>query len=257
MNPLLKLVGMPDPASAHAKGIDDLIVYVHLLMAVLFLGWMLYFFYVMFRFRKGANPKADYIGARSHFSSYAEIGVALVEAVLLIGLAIPLWAKAVDNPPKPEDKPIEMQIMAQQFAWSAHFAGLDGKWGRQDIKFANSANPFGLDTADAAGKDDVSVVSEPFLLPVNRPVVALLSSMDVIHCFKVPSMRVTQDAVPGLSIPVTFTPTKIGDYTITCAQLCGSLHSTMRGAFKVVSEPDYTAWFEKKSKAGGGGGSFE
>ena len=172
-------------------------------------------------------------------------------------MAIPLWAKAVDNPPKPEDKPIEMQIMAKQFAWSAHFAGLDGKWGRQDIKFANSANPFGLDTADAAGKDDVSVVSEPFLLPVNRPVVALLSSMDVIHCFKVPSMRVTQDAVPGLSIPVTFTPTKIGDYTITCAQLCGNLHSTMRGAFKVVSEPDYTAWFEKKSKAGGGGGSFE
>ncbi len=101
------------------------------------------------------------------------------------------------------------------------------------------------------------MVTEPFLLPVNRPVIARTSSMDVIHCFKLVSMRVTQDVIPGLTIPVHFTPTKIGDFSITCAQLCGSGHASMRGAFKVVSQADYDKWFAEKSKAGGAGGSFE
>jgi cytochrome c oxidase subunit 2 len=87
-------------------------------------------------------------------------------------------------------------------------------------------------------------------------VIALISSMDVIHCFKVPSMRVTQDAIPGLSIPVHFTPNKIGDYTITCAQLCGSGHAVMRGDFEVVSPEDFDKWYAEKAKSGGAG-SFE
>jgi cytochrome c oxidase subunit 2 len=248
---------MPEVASAHGKGIDELILYVHLLMGALFVGWLGYFILVLVRFNKRANPKADYVGARSHASTYLEIGVALVEAVLLVGLAVPLWAKAVDNPPNPEEKPIEIQVMAQQFAWAAHFAGPDGKWGKQDIQFADRLNPFGIDSNDADAKDDISVVTEAFLLPVNRPVIAKISSMDVIHCFKVPAMRVTQDAIPGLSIPVHFTPTKTGDYTITCAQLCGNGHASMKGVFKVVPQADYETWFAEKAKAGGGGGSFE
>lgn len=248
---------MPEVASAHGKGIDELILYVHLLMGALFVGWLGYFLLVLVRFNKRANPKADYVGARTHASTYLEIGVALVEAVLLVGLAVPLWAKAVDNPPNPEEKPIELQVMGQQFAWAAHFAGPDAKWGKQDIKFADRLNPFGIDSSDADAKDDISVVTEAFLLPVNRPVIAKISSMDVIHCFKVPAMRVTQDAIPGLSVPVHFTPTKTGDYTITCAQLCGNGHASMKGVFKVVSQADYDKWFAEKSKAGGGGGSFE
>lgn len=250
MTSLLHYFGMSEAASAHGKGIDELILYVHLLMGALFVGWMGYFIVAMIRFNKAANPKADYVGVRSHASTYLEIGVAIVEAVLLIGLAVPLWAKAVDNPPAASEKPVELQVMAQQFAWSAHFPGLDGKWGKQDTKFANRSNPFGLDADDADAKDDLSVMSEAFLLPVNRPVIAKISSMDVIHCFKAGAMRVTQDAIPGLSIPVHFTPTKTGDYTITCAQLCGSGHASMRGLFKVVTQAEFDSWYAEKSKAG-------
>ena len=257
MTSLLRYFGMPEVASAHGSGIDELILYVHLLMGALFVGWLGYFLLAMVRFNKAANPKADYVGVRSHASTYLEIGVAVVEAVLLIGLAVPLWARAVDSPPGADQKPVEIQVMAQQFAWAAHFSGADGKWGKQDTKFADRGNPFGLDTSDAAAKDDISVVTEAFLVPVNRPVIAKLSSMDVIHCFKLPAMRVTQDVVPGLTIPVHFTPTKIGDYTITCAQLCGNGHASMKGVFKVVSQADYEKWFAEKSKAGGAGGSFE
>jgi cytochrome c oxidase subunit 2 len=243
---------MVPPASEHGQGLDNLSAYVHLLMLVLFVGWFSYFVFALLKFNKGKNPKADYAGVKSHMSTYIEVGVAIVEAVLLIGLAVPLWAKAVDHLPTSAENPLEIQIIAQQFAWNAHFAGPDGKLGKQDLQFANRANPFGMDPNDAAGKDDVITTgNEVFYLPLNRPVIAKVSSMDVIHCFKSAAMRVTQDAIPGLSIPVHFTPIKTGDYTITCAQLCGNGHATMKGNFKVVEQAEYDKWFAGKAKAGG------
>lgn len=244
----------PPNAAAHGKSIDDLMLYIHLLMAVLFIGWLGYFVVAVYRFRKSANPKADHTGARSHFSTYAEIGVAAVEVLLLLGFAVPLWAKAVDQFPvatgNPETDPIEIQIMAQQFAWNAHYTGPDGKWGRQDISFA-SKNPFGIDDTDPAGKDDVTCLREPFYVPVNREVICRISSMDVIHCFKLPRMRVTQDAIPGMTIPVHFKATETGEYMIICAQLCGNLHSGMKGEFRVVTAEEYAKWYADKAKAGG------
>jgi cytochrome c oxidase subunit II len=252
-----KLLNLPEVASAHGSGIDDLIVYVHLLMGSLFVGWLAFYIYAVIKHRKSANPKADYVGARSHFSSYAEVGVAAIEGVLLLGFAVPLWARAVDKFPEEKDA-VVIQIMGQQFAWNAHYAGPDGKWGRQDIQFASATNPFGLDANDPATKDDVTTISnEAFQLPVNKEVICKISSMDVIHCFKVPLMRVTQDAIPGMSITAHFKPTKIGDYTITCAQLCGNGHSKMKGNFKVVSQDDYDKWFASKAKSGSAGASFE
>jgi len=248
-----KLLFLPEVASAHGKGLDDLLIYVHLLMAALFVGWLAFFVIAVFKHRRSANPKADYVGARSHFSTYAEVGVAAIEGLLLLGFAVPLWANSVDRFPEEKDATV-IQIMAQQFAWNAHYAGPDNTWGKQDVKFASSTNPFGLDSGDAGAKDDITCLREKFLIPVGKEVICKISSMDVIHCFKLPAMRVTQDAIPGMSIPVHFKPTKVGDYTITCAQLCGSLHSTMRGEFKVVEQAEYDKWFAEKAKAGGGGG---
>ncbi len=248
-----KLLFLPEVASAHGKGLDDLLIYVHLLMLVLFVGWLAFFVVAVFKYRKSANPKADYVGARSHFSTYAEVGVAAIEGLLLLGFAVPLWANSVDRFPEEKDATV-IQIMGQQFAWNAHYAGPDNTWGKQDVKFASSTNPFGLDSGDAGAKDDITCLREKFLIPVGKEVICKISSMDVIHCFKLPAMRVTQDAIPGMSIPVHFKPTKVGDYTITCAQLCGSLHSTMRGEFKVVEQAEFDKWFAEKAKAGGGGG---
>src|ERR1035438_5213800 len=94
-----KLLGLPPVASEHGQHVDALIIYMHWLMIALFVGWLAYFAYVLVRFRRARNPKADYHGVRSHASSYIEGAVALIEGVLLVGLAIPLWAKAVDKFP--------------------------------------------------------------------------------------------------------------------------------------------------------------
>lgn len=246
---------LPVPnAAAHGQSLDDLMLYIHLLVAVLFVGWLGYFVVAVWRFRKSVNPRADHTGTRSHFSTYAEIGVAAVEVLLLLGFAVPLWAKAVDQFPvatgNPDTDPIEIQIMAQQFAWNAHFTGPDNKWGRQDTKFANNGNVFGVDPEDAAGKDDVTS-SGSFYIPVNREVICRISSMDVIHCFKVPRLRVTQDAIPGMSIPVHFKATTTGEFMVICAQLCGNAHSSMKGEVRVVSAEEYAKWYAEKAKSGG------
>src|SRR5438034_6498538 len=107
-----KLLGLPVLASEHGKDVDDLIIYVHWLMIVLFVGWLAYFAYALPRFRRSRNPKADYFGVKNHASNYIEGAVALVEGILLIGVAVPVWARAVDRFPKESESTV-LRVVAQ------------------------------------------------------------------------------------------------------------------------------------------------
>jgi cytochrome c oxidase subunit II len=242
------ILGMPELASKNGQAVDALIVYVHWLMIALFIGWTAYFLYAIWRFRAARNPKADYEGVKNHASSYIELTVAAIEAVLLIAVAIPVWARAVDHFPDAKDSTV-IYVMAQQYAWNIRYAGPDGVFGRQDMKFISSDNVFGVDPSDPNGKDDIQTLNE-IHVPVGKPVVVYVSSKDVIHSFKITAMRTCQDAIPGLRIPVWFTPTKVGKYQINCAQLCGPGHASMSGGFLTVeSQADFKKWIDSKSGA--------
>ncbi len=248
-----KLLGLPPLAAETGKGVDNLIIWIHWLMIALFIGWLAYFLYALWRFRRARQPRADHLGVRSHASSYIELAVAGVEAVLLIFVAVPLWAKAVDKLPK-ESEATVIQVVAQQFAWNARYAGRDGVFGKQDMRLVSSDNSFGAVPDDPQGKDDVQVMNE-LHVPVNKPVICYISSKDVIHSFKVIAFRVTQDAIPGMRIPIWFKPTQEGRYQINCAQLCGNGHTSMSAGFVVVeSQEAYDAWLESKT---GGATVFE
>ena len=240
------ILGMPELASKNGESVDALIVYVHWLMLALFIGWIIYFGYAVWRFRAARNPKANYHGVKNHASSYIELGVVIAEAVLLVGVAIPVWARAVNQFPDEKDSTV-IYVMAQQFAWNIRYAGPDGVFGKQDMKYVSDSNVFGVDPADPNGKDDIQTLNE-IHVPLGKPVIAYVSSKDVIHSFKIVAMRVCQDAIPGLRVPCWFTPTKIGRYQVNCAQLCGGGHSAMTGGFLIVESPDdYKAWRDSKS----------
>jgi cytochrome c oxidase subunit 2 len=242
------ILGLPELASTNGKAVDDLMVYVHWLMLVLFVGWSIYFGYTLWRFNVRRSPVADHEGSKSKIPKYTEIAVVIAEAVLLLGIAVPLWAKNVDKFPDAKDATV-IQVMAQQFAWNARYPGKDGIFGRQDMTLISNDNVFGVDPADPNGKDDIQILNE-IHVPVDKPVLIYLSSKDVIHSLKLVAMRVTQDAIPGLRIPFTFTPNKIGRFQIECAQLCGNGHAAMAGGFLVVQSPeDYAAWLASKSGA--------
>jgi cytochrome c oxidase subunit 2 len=252
-----ELLSLPVLASEHGKDVDNFIIYIHWLMVVLFIGWTGYYLYALWRFRSTKNKKADYIGLRGHSTTALEVAVAAVEVVLLIGFAIPLWAKVVDT--MPTEETTQIRVMAQQFGWNFLHPGQDAKFGAQNFEFVSEENKLGRDLEDEHGKDDIQTMNE-IHLPVDTPVVFHISSLDVIHSFKVIALRVCQDAIPGLSIPTWCTPTQAGRYQINCAQLCGNGHSAMIGGFlSVDSAEDYASWLEENTPADGDSGvlSFE
>lgn len=252
-----QVMSMPVLASKHGEDVDKLIVYVHWLMAALFFGWICYFILALVKFRGSANPKADYVGIKGHASSYIELVVALIEGVLLLVFAVPLWAGAVDSFPKADEHPTNIRIIAQQFQWNIFYPGADGEFGTNKLSLVTTDNPWGQDKSDPKGKDDFQTLDDMHV-PVNKPVIIRLTSKDVIHSFKLIAMRVTQDAIPGIPIPLHFTPTKVGLYQINCAQLCGLGHSKMaNGRLHVDSQEDYDKWLAAKAKSGGGATTFE
>jgi len=256
MKNLSDLLGLPHDASMQGAGTDHLIVAVHALMFILFAGWISYFIFVLVRFHNTRNPKADYTGVKSHATTYLEISVAMIEAVLLVGFAIPVWSRAVEQFPTEKESTV-IRVVAQQFQWNAWYPGTNGVFVKADPKLMAGDNLFGWDKTDPNFKNNF-VVAKDFVVPVKKPVLIYLSSLDVIHSFACRPMRAMQDAVPGIAIPLHFTPAETGTYQINCAQLCGSGHYAMRGTIKVVSPDDYKKWVASKTSSGGGvGGGFE
>jgi cytochrome c oxidase subunit 2 len=240
------LAMFPIQASTHAAEVDHMTILVHWLMLVLFIGWGAFFLFVLFRFRKGANPKASYTGAKGKISKGLEVGVALIEVLLLVFYAIPAWAKRVKAFPS-ESEAVVVRVVAEQFAWNVHYPGPDGKFGRTDIALVSADNPLGLDRRDPNAKDDITTINQ-LNLPVDRPVLVHLSSKDVIHSFGLYEMRVKQDAIPGMNIPVWFIPNRVGEYEIACSQLCGLGHFRMRGFITIQSAADYQKWYDAQEK---------
>ncbi|HEX8619118.1 MAG TPA: cytochrome c oxidase subunit II [Thermoanaerobaculia bacterium] len=236
---------MPPDYSAHGAELDALSAYVHWLMLVLFIGWGLLITFMLLRFRASKHPKAVYHGTKSHASKYAEIAVFMVECVLLFGISIPAWSRWTTRPTRDKDA-MEIRVIGEQFAWNVHYPGADGIFGKTDVNHVSSSNPIGLDISDPHAKDDVATVND-LQLQVNRPVVIQLTSKDVIHSFFLPFMRVKQDAIPGMQVPVHFTPVKTSrkgnpKWEIACAQLCGLGHYRMKGFFEVNTKAEFDAW---------------
>jgi cytochrome c oxidase subunit 2 len=240
---------LPPNASEHGYQVDAFIEFSHWFMGALFVGWSVFFVYVLLRFRKGKHPVADHEGVKSGISTHLEFAVVLIEAVLLIGFAVPLWAKRVNQFPEDKDA-IVVHAIGQQFSWNYHLPGPDGQFGRRDVALLSNSNQIGLDYNDPAAKDDIVTQAELHVL-VDRPVIIELSSKDVIHNFCLPHMRMAQDAIPGQIIPMWFKPIKKGSYEVVCGQLCGLGHYSMKGMLVVDDPPEYQAWLKERAELSG------
>ncbi|MEM1059891.1 MAG: hypothetical protein AAGK14_11635, partial [Verrucomicrobiota bacterium] len=227
----------------------------HWFMLILFVGWTAFFLFILWRFHNSRQPKADHDGMKSHFSSHLEVAVVIVEAVLLVGFAVPIWYQAVDQFP-PEKESLVVRAVAEQYGWNFHYAGEDGRFGRGRPELVDGANPLGLTPEDPFGLDDV-VVKNQMHVPVGQAVIVKITSKDVIHNYALPAMRVSQDAIPGMEIPLWFkaaqtSPTdELGmavPYEIICGQLCGGGHGLMRATLYVDDGAAYDAWYQGQAK---------
>ncbi len=161
---------------------------------------------------------------------------------------MPIWASVKNDIPADSENPLRIRVLGEQFAWNFHYPGPDGKFGRIKAELVNSAtNPMGLDKeGDPNAVDDI--VAGEMHIPVNRPIICNISSKDVIHSFALPVMRVKQDSIPGMTVPVWFKAIKEGNYEVACAQLCGNNHYSMRALMVIESQAKFDAWMVEKSK---------
>jgi len=239
-------LGLTD-VSKNGHSIDQLIHIMHIFMIALFVGWGIFFVLCLLKYRQRPGHSADYKLVKTKAPKMLEVAVAIFEAVLLVGLSMPVWARVRDELPTDADNPVHVRVVGEQFAWNFHYPGPDGVFGKTAPEFVNTAtNVLGLDLSDPAAGDDFA--STELHLPVDRPVIAEITSKDVIHSFSIPVMRVKQDAVPGMRIKVWFQPVKEGTYEVACAQLCGNNHYSMRAIMKLESESVYEAWAAEKAK---------
>lgn len=233
---------MPPLWSVEGQDVDLLMVLIHLVMLILFVGWAVFFVVALMRFRKSRHPKVtgDFQTSPA-VSASVEAGVAGIELLLLFGFSIPFWASHMAQVPQGSGV-FRVKVTAQQFNWIIHYPGPDGKFGKTSREFLKE-NAIGLDPNDPNGKDDVTTINQ-LHIPVGRPVTIELQSRDVIHSFGLPVMRVMQDAIPGMTTRVGFTPVKTGESEIVCHQLCGMGHYQMRGFLVVEPQEQFDQWMK-------------
>jgi len=233
---------LPTGASSAAAGIDHHFNTTYILMGIVFVAAQVILGLFAWKYReRKSSTQVTY----SHGNNTLEIVWTVLTLILFVGLNLmsrDIWASERFAPAKPEA--LQVEVTGMQFAWYFRYAGADGKFGATKPELidpsAGGDSAIGLDTTDAASKDDV--VSGTMYAPVNREVEVILRAHDVIHSFFVPSMRFKQDVVPGLAIHMHFTPITTGDYEIACAELCGLGHYKMHGMLKVVSQAEFDKW---------------
>lgn len=237
--------GLPLGASTYAHSIDFGIYLIHAVMILIFVIWGVFFTYLLIKYKKKPGTSAKRDERHGIWRSLTpDIIVMVFEIVLIAVYAIPVWSRIKIDLPSPGSANV-VAIEAQQWSWNIHYPGPDGKFGKTAAKYVHFSNPIGLDYKDPAAKDDILIANE-LHLPVNKPTVIELTSMDVIHSLSIPEFRIKQDAVPGMKIPVWVTPNKTGIFEMRCAQLCGMAHSFMIGKVIVQSEEDYAAWLKSQ-----------
>jgi len=232
----------PPPINQHGVAYDEQFMRTLVVVGIIFFLAQIALGYVIVRYRDDGG-RARY----THGNNKLETLWTTATAVLFLGLVLmgtKIWAGVHFDDAPPDAIPIE--VTAKQFAWNFRYSGPDGRFGRTDLKYINDAagNPVGLDDKDPAGKDDI--VSASLKVPVGRHIKLVLVSHDVIHNFFVRELRMKQDIVPGMIIPLHFEADKIGTYEVPCSELCGLGHFQMRTTMQVMSQADFDAWMKQQ-----------
>jgi cytochrome c oxidase subunit 2 len=235
----------PESASAHGAQLDNQFVVTLIVTGAIFILAQGGLGYLIMRYRERPGQQATY----SHGNDKMEVIWTIATTVLFFGMVLLGFQVWIDMYiiAAPEDA-IRIEVTGQQFAWTIRYPGPDGEFGTTSPELIDDSagNPLGLDPDDPVGMDDIVVPT--MAVPVNRPIELLLRSKDVTHSFSVRELRVKQDTLPGMVIPLRFVATKLGKYEIACAELCGLGHHRMRSFIDVFSEEDYAEWLREQSE---------
>ena len=230
---------MPPNASLHGFALDQLMRWNLLAVCVCFLAAHVWLIAAVLRRR-----------SRNHANAALRWTLLTALSFMYLWMAVTaqhLWAGTRYAGPSPEA--MQVEVVGEQFQWYFRYPGADAAFGSTRSELVNAAegNPLGLNLRDARSRDDI--VSSVLVLPAGREVDLRLRSVDVIHGLFIPSMRLKENAVPGLVLHVHFTPTAPGTYPILCSQVCGLGHARMQAVLSVVTPAEFDAWLASHARA--------
>lgn len=246
---------LPVSASEHGVTIDALMTTTWIIIIPVFIVTHILLFYFAWKYAYRADRKATFV---SHNNKLELLWTAIPAIVLLILIlyGLNIWNNVME-PLTAEDDPVEIELYARQFDWTARYPGEDKTFGDVSVKFIEGVNMLGMDSTDQTGWDDKYVKAE-FYLPVNRPVQFYFRAQDVIHSAYMPHFRAQMNCVPGMITRFNYVPTKTTEdmreitgnpefeYYLLCNKICGAAHYNMKMVIKVVSEEEYNNWLNEQ-----------
>ena len=210
-----------------AYGLHVGLIWVMIAICAFVLALMLY---VMFRFRKSANP----VPSRTSHNTLVEVVWTVVPALILLGIAVPsitLIARQYETPP--EDA-VTIKAIGYQWYWGYEYPDNGG--------FEIISNMLDADEAEARGEPHQLAVDNRMVVPAGVPIRLQVTGADVIHSFAVPSLWFKMDAVPGRLNERIFQVDEPGVYYGQCSELCGARHAYMPIAVEALPLDQYNAW---------------
>jgi cytochrome c oxidase subunit 2 len=242
-------------ASSQGKSIDTMMWITIAITGFVFFITQILLFWFSYKYQENDKRKPLYF-THSNKLELIWTGVPAITLTVLVVFGLKYWFQFTADAPKNSQL---IEITGHQFAWEMRYPGRDGILGRKNYKLTDPAksNSLGVDWADAASHDDIHVTTTMHVV-VNRPVKLVINSQDVIHDVGLPQFRLKMDAVPGTPTTMWFTPIittkdmqkKTGNpdfvYEISCDQMCGKGHFTMRGVIVVETQKEYNAWMIKQ-----------
>ena len=212
----------PVQASGEAKKIDTLWDVLLIASVPVFVLVQTIVLYSVWKFHMRPGEE-DLDGPPIHGNTRLEIVWTAIPAVLLVGLCTYAYITLHDIEKAAGASAMPVRVVGEQFTWTFYYPG-------------------------QAGAKEVS--SHELYLPVDTDVKFTVQSKDVIHDFWVPAFREKIDAVPGINTSYGVNTTRVGDYAVVCAELCGLGHSTMRQTAHVLPKPDFDKWLaDQRAKA--------
>jgi cytochrome c oxidase subunit 2 len=241
-------------ASDHGEKIDFMLWITIIVTGVVFLLTQILLFWFAYKYQYSEKRTVFYFPHNNKLELLWTV-VPAIFLTVLVGFGLFYWFKITGDAPK--DSQV-VEITGKQFNWMMRYPGKDNVLGRKNYRLtdASSGNALGVDWEDGASHDDIEA-SEMHLV-VNRPVQLVINAQDVIHDVGLVHFRLKMDAVPGIPTTIWFTPkyttsemkqiTKNKDfvYEISCDQMCGSGHYSMRGVIVVETQEEYDAWLASK-----------
>jgi cytochrome c oxidase subunit 2 len=274
---------MNNAASQHGKDVDRLMWISMVLIFIVQIITQALLHYFAFKYRGKKGQTATYFSDNNKLEFIWSSIPAIVLAVLIF-FGLYSWTDIMFVNEKVE-KPIVIEIYAQQFKWTARYAGEDNVLGKANVRLIEGVNALGVDLNDPNAQDDI--VTDELHLPKGKKVIFKIRSQDVLHSMYMPHFRAQMNCVPGMVTQFAFTPVmttsemrdtkemteKVSninkireekskelvaegkpaldpytfDYLLLCNKICGTSHYNMQMKVVVDTPEDYKKWLSSKT----------